>query len=79
MMTEHIGIKDVGAADPEMRNSPIAEEYDVNTEALREEMPGDAVCYFNNESFASGSYVKSGTILLKCEYGIWVPSISAET
>lgn len=78
-MAETIGIKEVGSADPEMKNSPIADEYDDNTEVLRQEMPGDAVCYFNNESFASGRYVKSGTILLRCEYGIWVPSISAET
>ena len=78
VMTETIGIKEVGSAHPEMKNSPVAEEYDDNTEALRQEMPGDTVCYFNNESFATGSYVKSGTLMLKCDYGIWVPSISAD-
>ncbi len=69
---------DVGSADPELNTSPIAEEYDDETEVLRQEMPGEPVCYFNNQSFPTGSYVKSGTILLKCDYGIWIPAGPAD-
>lgn len=70
---------DVGSADPELNTSPIADENDDETDVLRQEMPGEPVCYFNNQSFATGSYVKSGTIRLKCDYGIWIPAGPADT
>ena len=65
---------DVGAQDPELRNSPVAWEGEEETEALREEIPGEAVCYFNNEAFDHDAVVKSGTVLLRCNRGIWVPA-----
>lgn len=77
-MTEKKHTKDVGSADPELKTSPIAEEYDAETEALRQEMPGAPACFFNNQSFKTGAVVKSGTILLKCDYGIWVPAGSSD-
>ena len=70
-MTEIKHVQDVGAPDPELNTSPIAEENDDETEALRQEMPGEPVCYFNNQSFPTGAYIKSGTSVLKCVYGIW--------
>lgn len=70
-MTEIKKVQDVGAPDPELNTSPIAEENDEESEVLRQEMPGEPVCYFNDQSFATGSYIKSGTTLLKCVYGIW--------
>jgi len=78
MMTEASYSKDVGSADPELKTSPIAEENDDETVVLKQEMPGESVCFFNGQSFPTGSYVKSGNALLKCDYGIWVPAGSAD-
>jgi hypothetical protein len=69
---------DVGAPDPELNTSPIAEEGDDDTEALRQLVPGEPVCYFNGKSFATGTYVKSGASVLKCDYGIWIPAGPAD-
>ncbi|MBT8128551.1 MAG: DUF1496 domain-containing protein [Gammaproteobacteria bacterium] len=73
-MNEFEHAVDVGVPDPELRTSPIAEEIDDETETLRQEVPGEAVCYFNNKSFKTGAYIKSGTSILKCDYGIWIPA-----
>ena len=77
-MTELKHTEDVGAPDPELNTSPIAEEGDEETEILRQEVPGEPVCYFNNQSFSTGAHVKSGTSLLKCDYGIWIPAGPAD-
>ena len=45
MMTEFNNIKDVGAPDPELNTSPIAEENNKATEGLRQKVPGEPVCY----------------------------------
>ncbi|WP_405219819.1 hypothetical protein [Lentisalinibacter sediminis] len=68
------GAIDVGAQDPELRNSPIADESDEDTETLRESIPGEDFCYFNGTPYAHGTEVRSGTTYLRCDYGIWVPS-----
>jgi hypothetical protein len=68
------GVIDVGAQDPELRNSPIADETDEDMEALRETIPGDDFCYFNGTPYENGALVKSGTVRLRCDYGIWVPA-----
>jgi hypothetical protein len=77
-MTNDKHITDVGSADPELNTSPIAEENNDETDVLRQEMPGEPVCYFNGQSFSTGSFIKSGTILLKCDYGIWIPAGPAD-
>lgn len=77
-MAESKHVVDVGAPDPELNTSPIAEEGSEDTEALRLEVPGEPVCYFNDKKFATGAYVKSGTSVLKCDYGIWVPAGPAD-
>jgi hypothetical protein len=71
-------IRDVGAQDPELHNSPVAWELDEDTDALREELPGAPVCYFNDEIFDNGALVKSGAVRLRCDHGIWVPAENAE-
>ena len=70
----------VGDQDPELKNSPIAVESDEESQLLREEIPGDAVCYFNGEEFSQHEIVQSGSLVLRCDRGIWVPlgSSSAE-
>ena len=66
-------VVDVGAQDPELKNSPIWES-DEESEALREEGPGEPVCFFNNEPYDHNTVIKSGTVLLRCDHGIWVPA-----
>ena len=64
-------IEQVGAPDPELRNSPILDDED-------EEFPIDpavetGVCYFNGVAYPLGAYVGSGSELLHCEErGVWV-------
>ncbi len=50
-MNEFEHAVDVGVPDPELNTSPIADETDEETEVLRQEVPGEPVCYFNNRSF----------------------------
>lgn len=71
-------ISDVGDQDPSERNSPIAAEEDEETPYLRQDVPGDAVCWFNNVAYANGSYVKSGTAVLRCDRGIWIEAGPAD-
>lgn len=77
-MTELKHTQDVGAPDPELNTSPIAEENDDETEVLRQEVPGQPVCFFNDQSFPTGMHIKSGGSLLRCDYGIWVQAGSAD-
>lgn len=65
--------EDLGAQDPELRNSPVAWEGDEDTEALRESMPGSAVCLFNDKAYPHGALIRSGITVLRCDRGIWVP------
>jgi ribonuclease Z len=73
-----IAVKDslpqVGAPDPELKNSPIVDESELDEQDASPDLEREApVCYFNNEAFAIGEYVRSGSELLQCaERGIWV-------
>lgn len=64
-------IPQVGAPDPELRNSPI---FDVEDEEIPSELDVETgVCYFNNVAYTLGAYVLSGNELLRCEErGVWV-------
>lgn len=70
---------DVGAPDPELKNSPIAEETDEDFEVLRQEVPGEPGCVFNGVSYAQGTLVCSGDELLRCDFGIWVRQGTCDT
>lgn len=71
-------IVDLGAQDPELKNSPVAWESEEDTDALREQSPGAAACYFNSVAYEQGAVVKSGSTLLRCSYGLWVPVASSD-
>jgi hypothetical protein len=71
-------IPHVGAQDPELKNSPIAEEEDEDTDVVRQQVPGEPTCYFNGTGYENGAYVVSGTTLLKCSYGVWVEAGAAD-
>ena len=70
----HEKTQHLGAQDPELKNSPVAWEADEDTETLRESIPGDPVCFFNDLAFAHGTIVGSGDVLLRCDHGLWVPA-----
>ena len=72
MAEKHARPPEVGAQDPELKNSPIALEMDEDSRFLREEVPAEAVCYFNGEAYGDGALVKSGEAVLRCDKGIWV-------
>ncbi|MGW8310990.1 MAG: hypothetical protein ACWGNB_07990 [Thiogranum sp.] len=62
----------VGAPDPEAKNSPIFDEDDNEYLSLDLELEA-AACYFNGTPYRIGDYVCSGTELLRCEEkGVWV-------
>jgi len=64
---------EVGAADPERRNSPIHSDPGQSFELLREQVGDDAAgCYFNDVRYPEGAHVRSGSTRLRCERGIWV-------
>lgn len=60
----------VGAPDPELKTSPIFDEYDEIS--LDSELEAGA-CYFNDVAYPIGQSVLSGSELLHCEErGIWM-------
>lgn len=68
-MTKHI--PQVGAPDPERRNSPILDDEDEEVPTELEVETG--VCYFNGVTYPLGSHVLSGAEVLHCEErGVWV-------
>lgn len=64
----------VGAQDPELRNSPVAWETDEDTEALRESIPEEPECFFNDRKYGHGTVVASGDTHLRCDFGLWIPA-----
>ena len=71
MTTETVQL---GALDPERKSSPVAWETDEDTEALRESVPDEAVCYFNDRAYKDGTVAMSGSVLLRCDKGLWLPA-----
>ncbi|HEX9626533.1 MAG TPA: DUF1496 domain-containing protein [Acidiferrobacterales bacterium] len=71
-MTAHHDTLQVGAPDPELRNSPIYDEME--RDSLDPDLAIETgACYFNDRRFSLGDYVCSGDELLKCEErGVWV-------
>jgi hypothetical protein len=58
------GAPQVGAPDPELKNSPIFVEEDEVSLDLELEA---GACYFNNVAYLIGQYLRSGSELLHCE------------
>jgi hypothetical protein len=64
----------VGAPDPELKNSPIVDhsEYDDRDGMSDVELESGA-CHFNGEAFDIGDCVRSGSDVLECApRGVWV-------
>ena len=65
--------RQVGAPDPELRNSPIHTDPEQSFELVREQRGDEAAgCYFNGVLYREGEKVLSGSTYLRCERGIWV-------
>lgn len=67
-------LPNVGAPDPELKNSPIVDESEYDEQAASRDLElGAGLCYYNNETFPIGAYVRSGVEILKCTRpGVWV-------
>jgi hypothetical protein len=78
-MAERVYALQVGAPDPEKRNSLIIEESDYDFDVLGQEVPDTPVCYFNGQAYAEETYICSGDELLRCEQGVWIRSGSCDT
>jgi hypothetical protein len=68
----------LGAQIPELKNSPIAWEGDEDTEALREALPSEPTCFFNDHEFEHGAIVSGDGVRLRCDHGLWVPAGPAD-
>jgi hypothetical protein len=79
MLQQHPSLPQVGAQDPELRNSPIADEEDEDTDVVRQQVPGEPVCFYNGAEYSHGSFVASGSQVLKCSYGVWVEAGSGDS
>ena len=72
-------IPNVGAQDPELKNSPVLEETDEDFDVIPQEAEELPVCYYNAISYPDGAYVCSGSgELLHCVRGVWVQSGSCD-
>ena len=71
-MPDRIHVLQVGAPDPELRNSAVLEE---GAEDFAEQgmLASDTpLCYFNDVAYKHGDFVCSGDELLHCQLGVWV-------
>ena len=67
------GVAEVGAPDPELKNSPVIDD-EIEEGEFSDIEREVQVCYFNGVRYASGDYICSGDELLRCENGVWVRS-----
>ena len=77
-MTDHIHAAQVGAPDPEMRNSPIFAETDEDYESAAQTFPEESLCYINGNTYEHDQVVCSGSELLHCTKGIWLQQGSCD-
>lgn len=72
-MAERISIPNVGAPDPEKRNSVIIDESAADDlDGVDPDSVEFASCEFNSVNYPSGRYVCSGDEMLRCEKGKWL-------
>jgi len=68
---KNIDVADVGAPDPELKNSPVLDSEIEEGEFFGADRETQ-VCYFNGIRYPAGDYICSGDELLRCENGVWV-------
>lgn len=64
----------VGAPDPELKNSAIIDEFEYDEHAASRDLESEeGICHFNSIEFPIGTYVLSGSEVLQCNgRGVWV-------
>ena len=64
----------LGAPDPERKNSPIIDESEYDEHEASPDLEiEEGVCYFNDEAFEIGQVVMSGSEVLQCsDKGVWL-------
>ena len=69
-------VRQVGAPDPELKTSPIVDEWEADEQAGSRDLElAQGACYFNGVVYPLGEIVQSGSEVLKCtEGGVWVRS-----
>ena len=53
-------------------------EGDEETETLRESLPSEPICFFNDREYKHGTIVMSDSVRLRCERGLWVPAAPSD-
>jgi hypothetical protein len=78
-MKEHL--PQVGAPDPELKNSLILDEFEHDELAgPRDIEVEEAACCFNGVEYPIGTYVQSGSEILQCTgRGVWIRKGERET
>src|SRR3982751_3260873 len=78
-MNEHL--PQVGAPDPELKNSLVLDEFESDEHAgPRDTDVEQGACYFNGREYPVGTYVQSGSEILQCtERGAWIRKGERET
>ena len=71
-MESHHRMRNVGAIDPKLKTSPVFEETAEDADVLGQQAPEAATCWFNGQAFATGEFVRSGSVVLQCRRGLWV-------
>jgi hypothetical protein len=71
-MKSRVEIPNVGAIDPRLKTSPVAEEMAEEADTLGQQVTSGSVCVFNGEEFSNGAFVRSGSTILKCSNGLWI-------
>jgi len=71
-------ILDLGAQDPELENSPIETHGNPDDEFSEAAPIDEEFCIYNGNRYPSGTYVRSGTAVLRCEHGVWVDSAPSD-
>jgi hypothetical protein len=70
-MNQHL--HQVGAPDPEAKNSLVLDESEFDEHAgPRDSEAAQAACYFNGSEYPIGTYVQSGSEILQCTAVGWI-------
>ncbi|HLS85365.1 MAG TPA: hypothetical protein VK043_03630 [Burkholderiales bacterium] len=66
-------LEQVGAPHPDLRTSPILDETEHDEQAASRDVElEEPACYFNGTLYPIGTFVQSGSEVLKCaDGGVW--------